>query len=153
MLDKKDFLQVVKNTPLVSIDLIVRSGDDGILMGKRVNQPAAGYWFVPGGVIQKNETLEEAFRRISLAELGQEISLDEGQLLCPFTHLYDTNFAGEPGVGTHYVVLAYEIERSFELKSLPKEQHGSFQWIYASQELDQVHRYSRLYFDYLTKRD
>jgi hypothetical protein len=70
--DRNDtaFLEVVRNAPLVSIDLIVRDHDGRILVGRRVNQPAKGTWFVPGGSIRKGETLARALARISDAELG-----------------------------------------------------------------------------------
>lgn len=152
MLVKNSFFNVVKNTPLVSIDLVVRSPDDRILMGMRVNQPAAGYWFVPGGVIFKNETLEVAFQRISEAELGHNLSIEQGKLLGAFTHLYDTNFAGKPGVGTHYVVLAYELQLSFELETLPAAQHSNYRWIGREENAANLHQNSMVYFDYLSSR-
>ena len=54
MLPSKKFEVVVESTPLVSIDLVVRAPDKKILLGKRVNRPAQGYWFVPGGRILKD---------------------------------------------------------------------------------------------------
>lgn len=152
MLDKKTFLSVVKNTPLVSIDLIVRSEEDEILMGKRVNQPAAGYWFVPGGIIEKNETLEEAFQRITKAELGKTFHIGNSGLLGVFTHLYDTNFASEPEVTTHYVVLAYELRVTINLHQLPGDQHSNYRWIQKKGDLHNVHENSRVYFSHLPRR-
>lgn len=152
MLDKEQFLNVVKCTPLVSIDLIVRSRKGAVLMGLRLNDPASGYWFVPGGIISKNETLDAAFLRITKAELGEPISIDNGRLMGAFTHLYDTNFAMEPGVGTHYVVLAYELQTSIDLKDLPDEQHSNYRWIHQDDELEKVHENSTVYFSYLTKK-
>ncbi len=42
-----DFRNVVKNTPLVSIDLVIADPSEAILMGWRENEPAKGTWFVP----------------------------------------------------------------------------------------------------------
>ena len=61
MLSNADFLTVVRLTPLVAIDLIVTDGNRRILLGHRRNRPAQGTWFVPGGRITKNETLDAAF--------------------------------------------------------------------------------------------
>ena len=55
MLPKKQYIEVVKNTPLVSIDLIIEDTEGNILLGYRLNSPAKHTWFVPGGVIRKNE--------------------------------------------------------------------------------------------------
>ncbi|WP_272641214.1 hypothetical protein [Marinomonas mediterranea] len=43
------FLNIIDSTPLVSIDIILERSDGLFLVGKRVNKPAEGYWFVPGG--------------------------------------------------------------------------------------------------------
>ena len=45
---------IVANVPLVSVDLVIKH-DDGVLLGKRENEPGKGEWFVPGGTVFKNE--------------------------------------------------------------------------------------------------
>ncbi len=103
----KDFDAVVRLTPLVAIDLIVRARDGRILLGRRNYEPAKAYFFVPGGRITKNETLAAAFRRISRAELGVEGRIEEARFLGVYEHFYLTNNREQPGFGTHYVTLAY----------------------------------------------
>jgi colanic acid biosynthesis protein WcaH len=146
MLDKDDFLEVVNRTPLVSIDLVVSSTDSAILMGKRVNEPAAGSWFVPGGRIYKGETLEQAFQRITTTELGLTLTIDKAQLLGAFTHLYDTNFAHAPGISTHYVVLAYRLHLTIDPLSLPTQQHQEYRLFSQKDDLSAVHPNSQAYF-------
>ena len=65
-----EFLDVVRLTPLISIDLIVVDDHARVLLGRRVNRPALGAWFVPGGRIHKDESLGGAFSRIVREELG-----------------------------------------------------------------------------------
>jgi len=72
MLSSEDFKLVVQSAPLFSIDLVVLNEKNQILVGKRKNAPAKGYWFVPGGRVFKNEPLAEAFARITRTELGIE---------------------------------------------------------------------------------
>ncbi len=43
MIDQNDFLRIIELTPLVSIDLILKSNDDKYLLGKRLNRPAKNY--------------------------------------------------------------------------------------------------------------
>ena len=81
ILSKKRFLKVIKNTPLVSIDLVIKDLENNIWLGKRVNEPAIGKWFVPGGRILKGESLNDAFERITLNEIGYKHSLNEARLL------------------------------------------------------------------------
>lgn len=49
MISDEHFLSVVSRTPLISVDLILRSRANKILLGRRNNRPAQGFWFVPGG--------------------------------------------------------------------------------------------------------
>lgn len=158
MLPKDQFLEVIERTPLVSIDLVVERDDGKLLMGKRVNEPARGTWFVPGGVIRKGETLEQAFQRLTEVELGAAIALSEARLLGAFTHIYETNFAAKPGVSTHYVVLGYRLGEEQLTGSLPLEQHSEYRWLGSSypdpaadaQARDiQIHPNSAAYFECL----
>jgi colanic acid biosynthesis protein WcaH len=128
-LEKKDFLKVLDMTKLVSIDLVVKDQNNRILLGFRVNEPARGAWFVPGGRIMKDETLEEAFERISEEETGIRYSLSEAKLLGAFTHNYENNVFLEPGITTQYIALAYEIclKKDYEPKN--KNQHSRYEWI------------------------
>ncbi|WP_313449769.1 NUDIX domain-containing protein, partial [Pseudescherichia sp.] len=66
-LSQEDFATVVRSTPLISIDLIVENARGEFLLGKRTNRPAQGFWFVPGGRVQKDEPLAQAFERLTLA--------------------------------------------------------------------------------------
>lgn len=149
MLKDDEFITVVKNTPLVSLDLVIRSKDNELLMGMRVNEPAAGWWFVPGGRIRKDESIEDAFLRITRAELGRAYSIEHARLLGAFTHQYQTNFAEIPGISTHYVVLAYELRIDVDQEHLPNEQHSAYHWIGENGDLTKVHPNARAYFPYL----
>lgn len=129
MLEFPEFLQVVKNAPLVAIDLIIRDENGNFLLGLRLNNPAKGEWFVPGGRIMKNEPLDQAFRRISFSEIGFELRREDGILRGVYEHFYTTNAGDIPSFGTHYVVLAYEFLIKSKELSLPKHcQHSSWRW-------------------------
>ena len=69
MLNKEDFYSVVKKTPLVSVDFIIKNNGK-ILLGYRNNNPARGTYFTPGGVIFKDEKINEAISRVLNDELG-----------------------------------------------------------------------------------
>lgn len=148
-LDNDTFLQVVSSSLLVAFDLIVRAPDETILVGLRLNRPAQGFWFVPGGRIQKEERLPQAFERITRMELGQAFPLEAARFYGLYEHLYADNFAGVPDVGTHYIVLAYELRLSAALGSLPEEQHGAYRWLSAAELLadPQVHPNTKNYFN------
>jgi colanic acid biosynthesis protein WcaH len=147
-LNKDDFAFIVKNTPLVSIDLLVKNEKNKILVGLRKNEPAKGFWFVPGGRILKNETIKEAFNRITKSELGEEVSIENSLFIGVFEHIYETNFAQTPGFGTHYIVLAYKVKSPHSLKNLSKDQHNEYQWVSKKDaKLINIHPNTRVYLN------
>lgn len=147
-MDQGKFLSVIDSTPLVSIDILLIDESDRVLLGYRNNRPARDYWFVPGGRIRKNETLEQAMSRISLAELGFEITLVEARLIGAYDHIYEDNFQGVSGVNTHYVALGYEVlipnGQSVDFDS----QHSEVKWWSKADLLqsDSVHKNTKAYF-------
>jgi colanic acid biosynthesis protein WcaH len=120
------FRDVVRHAPLISIDLVVQDAQGRVLLGLRTNRPARGTWFVPGGRIHKGETLEQAFRRISQAELGVALERGGARFLGVYEHFYPDNAFGED-FGTHYVVLGYALTVD-ALPALPREQHQEYRW-------------------------
>jgi colanic acid biosynthesis protein WcaH len=127
-IDKKHALEIIEATPLVSIDLVIRNPSNKVLLGKRNNRPAMGYWFVPGGRIFKNETINQALKRISEVELGQDLSTKAPSLLGAYDHIYEDNFLNVKGINTHYVVLAFVIALQQEIEVKSDEQHTELKW-------------------------
>jgi colanic acid biosynthesis protein WcaH len=149
MLTNDRFLQTIESTPLIAIDLIVSNTEGEFLLGYRLNKPAQNSWFVPGGRIRKGETLDQAFRRIVLDELGcADLSRDDADLVGVYEHLYEDNVFGAPGVSTHYVVLGYRLRHAVDSSAFPQKQHSAYRWASASQiESDvDVHVNTRAYF-------
>lgn len=146
LLSKETFLTIVAHTPLVSIDLIVRNNERKTLVGLRRNEPAKGYYFVPGGRIQKDETLEAALHRVSLSELGVDAS--GAKFSGVYQHFYPTNFAEAESITTHYVVLAHvwDLPEGQEIKI--DSQHSEFLWLSAdeAESLGNVHKNTLAYY-------
>lgn len=147
-LDCLHLIEVIKKTPLVSIDLIIRNKLNEVLLGLRNNEPAKNFWFVPGGRILINERISNALERIAYDEIGINLTFNDTRFLGVFEHFYQENFAQEQGFGTHYVVLAYEINISKSLHELPKDQHRQYRWLKVESLLkeDKVHPNTKAYF-------
>jgi colanic acid biosynthesis protein WcaH len=147
-LTQEEFAAVVRNTPLVSIDLVVRDPAGRVLLGVRRNEPAKGFWFVPGGRIAKDEPIADAFRRLCRVELNLDLTIEDGAFLGVYEHFYDTNFTQQGGFGTHYVVLGYSILLDEAPLDLPREQHERYRWFTVDEiRSDQrVHPHTRWYF-------
>ncbi len=142
------FSTVVASTPLFAIDLLIVNEQKELLLGKRLNAPAKGFWFVPGGRVLKNETLECTFQRLTLSELGIDIKFSEADLLGLYEHFYQDSVFGNH-IGTHYINAAHVINlKRDELTRLPVgEQHDDYRWV-ALDEIDNnadIHPYTKAY--------
>jgi len=146
MLSEQLFKTIVQHTPLIAIDLIARNHNNEVLLGERLNRPAQGYWFVPGGRILKDELIPDAFARITQNELGVARVIEDGRFLGVYEHHYPDNFSGEDFT-THYIVLAFELNFHNNLAYLPPQQHGQYRWWSESEILDspEVHRHTQWY--------
>lgn len=152
MLVRDDFLFVVDKAPLVAVDLVVIRDMKEILLGRRNNRPAQGFWFVPGGRIRKNETMHVALERVAETELGLGEAIRQGRLFAEpfgaFEHFYSDCFAGECGVSTHYVVLGHRLNvpAGFEPPRFDA-QHADLRWWPIDEALgsDTVHRFTKDY--------
>jgi colanic acid biosynthesis protein WcaH len=153
-LKDEQFRDVVTFTPLVSIDFVVQNSSGKILLGQRLNRPAQGFWFVPGGRIHKNESLDVAFSRLALNELGVAFERSRSRLLGVYEHFYaDSIFgSGSADPNTHYVVLGYHLQLPDGMQLVPPQiQHDRYRWcalaeIHANSE---VHSNTRAYLEAL----
>lgn len=143
MLNDKTFKVVIGSAPLVSIDILLKQRNK-VLLGRRVNKPARGFFFSTGGRVRKNETLAHAMRRIAKDELNIKLTTNP-KFVGIFEHFYNDSIYR--GVSTHYVNIAYEYETQDNLQ-LPTEQHSEYRWFTCEDLLDsaEVHKYVKDYF-------
>ncbi|MCU0473441.1 MAG: GDP-mannose mannosyl hydrolase [Bacteroidales bacterium] len=150
VLNEYEFIQLIKNGPLISIDLIVRNKNGEALLGYRKNGPARNMWFVPGGRIRKNERLDDAFKRITFGELSQEIDRRNARFVDIYEHFYENeNRFLLQDLDTHYVVLAYLIDNFNNFRIKENDQHSEFRWMTVHELLDnkEVHVNTKNYFN------
>lgn len=147
MLSQDDFYTAGKLVNLTSVDLLVIY-DNKYIVGKRINNPAKGYYFVPGGVIQKNETISNAIKRISKNELN--IELDNWEFHKVTQHWYENNFRDDK-YGTHYLSLSYKTNLTSEQAEQINicDQHSDTKWLTLEELLqdNEVHKYSKIFFE------
>ena len=143
MLDDVTFKTIIDSAPLISIDILAREKNK-VLLGRRVNKPAQGYYFSTGGRVNKNETINSAMHRIAKDELNIELKTTPN-FIGVFEHFYDDGIYQE--VSTHYVNLAYEYEVG-DVLNLPIQQHSEYQWFGIDELLNstEVHEYTKDYF-------
>ena len=149
MLSQDDYYHVCSKMNVTSIDMIL-DYKGKYLLGKRINEPAKNTYFVVGGTIQKNETLAEAFKRLSRVELGIELTMDTFQFHVISQHWYDKNFKDDT-FGTHYISLSYK--RSLtdeEFQQIHIDDQHSEMLMLTRDELmasDEVHANTKGFFD------
>ena len=153
MLAKETFKTVVKNTPLVSIDLCI-VWDGKILLGKRKNDPLKGFLFTPGGRIFKNEAHIDCLNRLARSELGLIINdLKQVKLMGVWDHFYNNSVFGNE-VSTHYVNLPHYVYYNKRPELMPDDQHETLEWF----DLNKVandnnfHKYMQNYASWLISR-
>lgn len=71
MIPAKLYKQILEVIPILCVDVVIRNARGEYLLVKRANAPLKGRWWVIGGRVRKNETLEHAVIR----KLRQETSL------------------------------------------------------------------------------
>jgi colanic acid biosynthesis protein WcaH len=148
-LSHDDLRKVVRLAPLVAIDFIIRNRRGEVLLGLRNNEPARGFYFVPGGMVLKDEPLAGAFARLLKTETGHAATtIGDARFLGVYEHFYANNRFGEDGYGTHYVVLGYELKLD-DLSAIKADaQHSELRWWSEAELLasPQVHDNAKAYF-------
>lgn len=142
------FKNVVRDTVLVSLDLLVMNNRGEVLVGRRRNPPAKGYLFVPGGRILKGEDLAGALSRISTSEIGVELKKQDAALYGIYDHVYTDNAFGEDSLNTHYVVIACLFRVGTFVPRGHDNQHEEMRMLQIEKLLKhpEVHLYTRNYF-------
>ena len=148
MLSQNDFKKIIQLTPLIAIDFILEYNDK-YLLGKRLNQPAKNYLFVPGGRILKDETINDAINRLSEQELGFLLNKDILKFHKIAEHHYNNNYFNDD-FSTHYICLSYKYKlNNSEFNSLDlSKQHNQIVWLDKNSLLqnNSVHQNTKEYF-------
>jgi ADP-ribose pyrophosphatase YjhB (NUDIX family) len=77
-------------------------GETGVILVKRLFEPLAGQWSLPGGTLEVGETLEAGVAREIAEETG--LTVDVG----PIVEVFDRIFRdGDSRVRYHYVLIDY----------------------------------------------
>lgn len=136
-LPQAQFEQAVAALPLVSVDWVLTNPTGHVLIGQRLNAPARGTWFTPGGRVRKGEPLTAALQRVAREELGLPPQLGaallaRAQLMGAWDHFFpDATFSAS--VPTHYVNLPHWVallnSELAQLRLPVGEQHSLWRWM------------------------
>ena len=103
-LSAREYQNILGSVPVVCVDLIVKCGDE-VLLVKRNHKPAKGKLWIPGGRILKGET----FKKAILRKLQEDAGISKRLVTC-ITPLPagETFFkTSEFGVPTHTINITF----------------------------------------------
>jgi len=130
-IDPKLYETIRSLMPIPCVDLLVKDGKK-ILLAKRVNEPAKGLWWSPGGRILRGETLTDAVHRKAKQELGSDVWISKQ------VKTYDFIWRLVDGTTFHTPTTYYVVElKGHRLKLDP--QHSEFKWFSAPAEINELH--------------
>ena len=70
MIKEHLYKEIIRKVPILCIDLVLKNHLKQFLLVKRNNEPLAGKWWVSGGRVFIEETVQEAVYRIAYEEVG-----------------------------------------------------------------------------------
>jgi 8-oxo-dGTP diphosphatase len=91
--------------PRVGASVLIRRADGTIALIRRLREPGAGRWAVPGGYVELGESVEDTVKREAKEETG--LSVDDLSLL----GVFDIIGRNEMGVTHHYISVCYKAGR------------------------------------------
>jgi len=88
--------------PVVGVGAVVVSAGGEVVLVKRVHEPLAGQWSLPGGMLELGETLEAGTARELLEETGLVVEVG------PVVEVFDRILVDDEGrVRYHFVLVDY----------------------------------------------
>lgn len=116
MIPPDQYMKIKEQMPLPCVDLLVIH-EGRLLLLLRNNEPGKDLWFTPGGRILRNETLEEAVKRVLEKETGlTPLSIEQ---VATMTHHWPT---------THTVTTYYKVTVPTDNVTLNNE-HRDHKWL------------------------
>jgi 8-oxo-dGTP diphosphatase len=149
--NKKQVYGMIKrlypSQPIVGVGaVILRNGK--ILLGKRLYEPAAGKWSIPGGLVELGETLEHAVIR----EAKEETCLDVfNPTLFDVIDILEADKQGK--IVYHYIIVDYLVIPTGNCEPTAASDTSELRWV----PLNEVENYTltgsfRIFFNRNRKR-
>ena len=78
-LPKDEFDRIYSRVPRLTVEVVISTPEQGVLLSLRDIEPCKGMWHLPGGTVRFGEPLVEAVARVARDELG--LTVDVGDML------------------------------------------------------------------------
>jgi 8-oxo-dGTP diphosphatase len=104
--------------PIIAVSAIVQSTSGAIALVKRLIEPGAGKWALPGGLVNYNETVEEALVREVKEEIGLDVEIE--RLVGVYDIIKKDRY--------HYVTICFLTKNVEEVELKPGYDVGGAKW-------------------------
>ncbi|HTV12467.1 MAG TPA: NUDIX domain-containing protein [Acidimicrobiales bacterium] len=74
-LPQKEYEAIFSKVPRLTVEVVIVSANEGVLLSRRQAGPCRGLWHIPGGTVRFGELLTEAARRVPRGEIGLEVDV------------------------------------------------------------------------------
>lgn len=147
-LKPEDYYQRVRLGQLTSMNFLIENGDRKFVVARRINAPARGFLFVPGGTATKDEPIAYATRRISRGSLGAQYEISDFTFLGIGEEMYPDNFIDNK-FGTHYWALTLYRRQQKNDPSIRVDDSTDPQWLTIPEIMksQEVHPYTKRLFE------
>ena len=106
-INNKLYQKIHNYLPIVCVDIVIKVPDNGFLMVKRKENPAKDKWWLVGGRVFKNESLESAARRKVKDENGLVVEKVE-KIVTGYELIFKEDPFGH-GNGTHAICTCFSV--------------------------------------------
>ncbi|MHA1144429.1 MAG: NUDIX hydrolase [Candidatus Helarchaeota archaeon] len=124
MSDKYRTSRTYPTRPIFGVGVIIVKGND-VLMIKRAAEPNKGYWSIPGGMVEYNESCEEAAARECLEEVSLKIKPED----LKFVDIVNKIVRDEEGRIKFHVVIGDYITDKFEGQAVARDDALDATWV------------------------
>lgn len=114
--------------PVAAVGALVSNGDGQMLLVRRARNPGKGKWGLPGGFVDREETIEAALAREVMEEIG--LKLSSCDYLMSHPNHYDYCEMVAPVIDLFYLCQVAHPERI----QLAEDELDHFEWVKPSEE-------------------
>lgn|SRR3989338_7539970 len=134
---EKEYNKIISNVPICCVDLVI-AYKGKVLLVYRNGPFFKNKWFVPGGRIYKNETIEEAVKRKAFEETGLKVKIIK-QL--GVYQAFEENEDSKEINGFHTIGIGFLVEPVSLSEIKLDETSSAFKWISLIE--DDLHEYNK----------
>jgi len=127
--------QIITQMPIPCVDVAI-THNHCVLLVKRLDEPAKGQWWLPGGRVYKSEMMVQTAKRKALEEVGLDCEVG------PLIHTAETVFEDGPnGIPVHSINSCFLLRPLNASKIKLDSHHSAHSWFDVGNLKNKLHPY------------